>query len=185
MYFGGKHTWVSVLLCLVLAGKFVAGYIICLEKEMATHSNILAWEIPWTEEPDGLQSMGSHKAKQSWAGTYAGSYKSQLGSWALATPVANIPCGVWHSESLSRLDGLCLSTPSDCPLLFLLVQRAQDRGGALTFSLDPFSVREHQMTWHMECLSEHSHSDNWKIRINLNWAPFTMGVLCWISATLQ
>ena len=32
-----------------------------LEKEMATHSNILAWEIPWTEEPGGLQSMGSKK----------------------------------------------------------------------------------------------------------------------------
>ena len=30
-----------------------------LEKEMATHSNILAWKIPWTEEPDGLQSIGS------------------------------------------------------------------------------------------------------------------------------
>ena len=30
-----------------------------LEKEMATHSNILAWEIPWTEEPGGLQSVGS------------------------------------------------------------------------------------------------------------------------------
>ena len=29
-----------------------------LEKEMATHSSILAWRIPWTEEPDGLQSMG-------------------------------------------------------------------------------------------------------------------------------
>ena len=29
-----------------------------LEKEMAAHSSILAWEIPWTEEPDGLQSMG-------------------------------------------------------------------------------------------------------------------------------
>ena len=28
-----------------------------LEGEMATHSNILAWEIPWTEEPDGLQSL--------------------------------------------------------------------------------------------------------------------------------
>ena len=28
------------------------------EKEMATHSNILAWRIPWTEEPNGLQSMG-------------------------------------------------------------------------------------------------------------------------------
>ena len=33
-----------------------------LEKEMATHSNILAWEIPWTEEPDRLQSMGSQKS---------------------------------------------------------------------------------------------------------------------------
>ena len=32
-----------------------------LEKEMATHSSILAWRIPWTEEPDGLQSMGSQE----------------------------------------------------------------------------------------------------------------------------
>ena len=32
-----------------------------LEKEMATHSNILAWEIPWTEEPGKLQSTGSQK----------------------------------------------------------------------------------------------------------------------------
>ena len=32
-----------------------------LEKEMATHSSILAWRIPWTEEPGGLQSMGSQE----------------------------------------------------------------------------------------------------------------------------
>ena len=32
-----------------------------LEKEVVTHSNILAWEIPWTEEPGGLQAMGSQK----------------------------------------------------------------------------------------------------------------------------
>ena len=32
-----------------------------LEKEVATHSSILAWRIPWTEEPGGLQSMGSQK----------------------------------------------------------------------------------------------------------------------------
>ena len=32
-----------------------------LEKEMATHSSILAWEMPWTEEPGGLQSMGSQR----------------------------------------------------------------------------------------------------------------------------
>ena len=33
-----------------------------LEKEMATHSSILAWRIPWTEEPGELQSMGSQKS---------------------------------------------------------------------------------------------------------------------------
>ena len=32
-----------------------------LEKEMATHSSILAWKIPWTEEPGGRQSMGSQR----------------------------------------------------------------------------------------------------------------------------
>ena len=37
-----------------------------LEKEMATHSNILAWGIPWTEEPGGLQSMGSQRVGHGW-----------------------------------------------------------------------------------------------------------------------
>ena len=35
-----------------------------LEKGMATHSGILAWRIPWTEEPGGLQSMGSQRVGQ-------------------------------------------------------------------------------------------------------------------------
>ena len=34
-----------------------------LEKEMATHSRILAWRIPWTEEPGGLQSTGSQRVR--------------------------------------------------------------------------------------------------------------------------
>ena len=34
-----------------------------LEKEMATHANILAWEIPWTEESGGLQSMGLQRVR--------------------------------------------------------------------------------------------------------------------------
>ena len=33
-----------------------------LEKAMATHSSLLAWRIPWTEEPGGLQSVGSQKS---------------------------------------------------------------------------------------------------------------------------
>ena len=34
-----------------------------LEKEMATHSSILAWKIPWTEDPGRLQPMGSHRVE--------------------------------------------------------------------------------------------------------------------------
>ena len=41
-----------------------------LEKEMATPSSILAWRIPWTEEPGGLQSTGSQTAGHDQAGTH-------------------------------------------------------------------------------------------------------------------
>ena len=45
-----RETWVQSL-----------GWEDPLDEGMATHSSILAWEIPWTEEPGGLQSMGSQK----------------------------------------------------------------------------------------------------------------------------
>ena len=38
-----------------------------MENEMATHSSVLAWRIPWTEEPGGLQSMGSQRVGYAWA----------------------------------------------------------------------------------------------------------------------
>ena len=45
-----------------------------LEKEMATHSSILAWRIPWTEEPGRLQSKGSKRAGQEWVTNTTVSY---------------------------------------------------------------------------------------------------------------
>ena len=47
-----QETWVQSL-----------GWEDLLEKEMATHSSLLTWEIPWTEEPGGLHSMGSQKSQ--------------------------------------------------------------------------------------------------------------------------
>ena len=38
-----------------------------LEKDMVTHSSILAWKIPWTEEPGRLQSVGSQRVRHDWA----------------------------------------------------------------------------------------------------------------------
>ena len=41
-----------------------------LEEEMATHSSILDWKIPWTEQSDGLQSLGSQRVGHNWAHTH-------------------------------------------------------------------------------------------------------------------
>ena len=49
-----------------------------LEEGMSTHSSILAWRISCTEEPGGLQSMGLHKVRHSWAHTYCSSSFSLL-----------------------------------------------------------------------------------------------------------
>ena len=45
-------------------GGSVPGWGRSLEEEMATHASILAWRIPWTEEPGGLQPMGSQSRMQ-------------------------------------------------------------------------------------------------------------------------
>ena len=39
-----------------------------VKKDMATHSSILAWEIPWTEEPGGLRAVGSQRVGHDWSG---------------------------------------------------------------------------------------------------------------------
>ena len=56
-----------------------------LEKGMATHSSILAWSIAWTEEPDGLQTMGSQRVRHNrvtnterWAHLQSGSEAADL-----------------------------------------------------------------------------------------------------------
>ena len=66
---------------------------------MATHSSILAWEIPWTEEPDGLQYMGSPKSR-AWLSDWAEAahYASTLIDW-ISSP--NILCDAgkdWRQE---------------------------------------------------------------------------------------
>ena len=48
-------------------GVWFLGWEDPLEKEMAIHSSTLAWKIPWTEEPDRLQSMGSQRVGHDWA----------------------------------------------------------------------------------------------------------------------
>ena len=52
-----------------------------LEKEMASHSSVLAWKIPWTEEPDGLQSVGLQRLGHDWVtSSFTSLYLSLLSS---------------------------------------------------------------------------------------------------------
>ena len=55
-----RHDWVTSLSVFTL-------HFHALEKEMATHSSVLAWRIPGTGEPGGLPSMGSHKVGHDWS----------------------------------------------------------------------------------------------------------------------
>jgi len=61
------HSFVSSIWgkCFLLCGLLIKGSLdkLPLEKELATHSSILAWEIPQTEEPGELQSMGSQRVR--------------------------------------------------------------------------------------------------------------------------
>ena len=80
-----------------------------LEKEMATHSNILAWRIPWTEEPGRLQFMGSQRVGHDWATSLSLSFLSWLNSLPVLTlhPLNSVVLKYkhdthlhvrWHSE---------------------------------------------------------------------------------------
>ena len=64
----------------------IAGSGSCLEEENGNHSSILAWRIPWTEEPDRLQSIVLQRAGQDWS-NLACTYSINKISWAFSGPV--------------------------------------------------------------------------------------------------
>ena len=85
--------------CLLVFDKWVQ---LCnhtsLEKEMATRSSILPWEIPWTEEPGGLHSMESQRAGHDWAHTHNCTYnKIQISSKIF---LISYECVLLHSRQI-------------------------------------------------------------------------------------
>ena len=87
-----------------------------LEKEMATSSSILAWEIPWTEEPGGPKSLGSQRVRCDRATKQQQPLKVQTLTWIFVTFTFWYPLGIskklsskeleiwtWNSEEIKRL----------------------------------------------------------------------------------
>ena len=76
-----------------------------MEKEMATHSSVLAWRIPRTEKPGGLQSMGSHRVGHDWSDL--ASAAAERGDWSYGNLF-------WSQNEMSHRMGLYLR---DCSAL--------------------------------------------------------------------
>ena len=79
---GGLQTMGSLRVRHLLSDFTFPFHFHALEKEMATHSSVLAWRIPGTGEPGGLPSMGSHRAGDDWSNLAAAAaylQKSSLG----------------------------------------------------------------------------------------------------------
>ena len=85
-----------------------------LEKEMATHSSILAWRIPWTEEPGRLQSMGSQRVGHDWATSLSLSRwpksRNNYKLWSVQTTLPLFQCGVLKCPTW----GACNHIPTPC-----------------------------------------------------------------------
>ena len=74
-----------------------------LEKEMATHSSVLAWRIPGTGEPGGLPSMGSHRVGHDWSGLAASSLLSPGGHHFYSCTVCSVVCCHLVTQSCAML----------------------------------------------------------------------------------
>ena len=95
-----------------------------LEEGMATHSSILAWRIPWTEEPGGLQSIEPHRVRHDWS-DLACTHANVLGVSLVDQKAKNLPLRqeTWvqfpgwedplKKEVASPLQYSCLRNPTD------------------------------------------------------------------------
>ena len=115
------------------------------EKEMATHSSILAWEIPSTEENGGLQSMGSQRVGYDWVSTHTQAYN---GTSLFDNSAVRGPKGT-HWAKIKVSPGLCSSWRlwrMVCSLAF-----PSFRGGLHflgSWPLPPPSSRQHSVFTH-------------------------------------
>ena len=75
-----------------------------LEKEMATHSSILAWKIPWTEEPGRLQSMGSLRVGRDWATSL------HLATYCRSVNISPVSLHIQHNAQLNEFSSLTSNT---------------------------------------------------------------------------
>ena len=156
-----RETWVQSL-----------GWEELSEKEMATHSSTVAWKIPWTEKPGGLQSMESPRVGQDWATSPSLSFLSSgselKASACNAGDLGSIP-GSGRSPGEGNGNPLqysCLENPMDEGAWWATVhgvEKSRTQLSYFTFSFT-FAMKRGEKSWHI--------SSMWKPHIfssNIHW----------------
>ena len=94
-----------------------------MEKEMATHPNILAWRMPWTEKPGGLQSMCSQRVGHDWSDSISTEVLSrQLSGKEFACQCRRCRYDPWSGRSLGKRNATLHHLPWEIP-------KTEDNGG--------------------------------------------------------
>ena len=99
-----------------------------LEKEMATHSSILAWQIPWMEEPGGLQSLELQRSRHNLGHTQH--MYTQIGASQVTLVVKNLSANVGDMREAGSIpgSGRCPGIGHDNPLQYSCLENPIDRG---------------------------------------------------------
>ena len=136
-----------------------------LEEEMATSSSILAWRVPWTEEPRGLHSMGLQRVGHNWSDFACKTYV-----WAshMALVVRNLRVNAWDIRDMGsipgsgRLPGGGHGNPLQCCCL----ENPMDRGAwqAIVHRFAKSRMQLKQFSTHTLFLIKF-YSSNWNILI--------------------
>ena len=130
-----------------------------LEKEMATHSSVLAWRIPGTAEPGGLLSMGSHRVGHDW--------------WDLAAVAAAANTGDIRDKGLIPKSGRSPGGRHGNPLQYSRLENPMDRGVWRAMANSPIGA---QRIWHDWSNLARLHTCSWLIIISLDFLNH-MGIL--------
>ena len=120
-----------------------------LENEMATHSSVLAWKIPWTEEPGGLLPIGSQRVRHDWV--------TSLSSFLFQKIIIELPCypavsllRIYTKESNSKFQR-DIHTPIFVATLFTIPKHESNlrKQGTLGTSSEIRKYRKRRATWYI------------------------------------
>ena len=125
-----------------------------LEKEMATHSSILTWRIPWTEEPSRLQSTGSQRLRYNWASNIFTAlnnlqltlYTCQATWWTILCSISLKP----HSSSPRYQHPWFLDKEAEAQLSQVLQRQLAREPRQSDLFLSPTGWRLHSSGWHQK-----------------------------------